>query len=78
MKKRKVLDRKRLPARLPLFQSIVCWLALKHWNAPEWLYGVLGVVFLIYWIASIYAFYTQKEVDFVVKEKEPEIDKEDK
>jgi len=36
----KVLKRSNLPTRLPLWQSVTCLLALEHWNAPEWLYGV--------------------------------------
>lgn len=40
MKIEKVIAYNNLPIRLPLWQGITCWLALEHWNAPEWLYLV--------------------------------------
>ena len=78
MKKTKVLASKHLPGKLPVWQSLSFWLALEHWNAPEWLYGAVGLLLLFLWGFSIHRIFTQEQVDFVVKEKEPEIDKEDK
>lgn len=53
MKIRYVINSRNMPARLPLFQTLTTALALDHWHAPGWLWGALGVVFLVIWIASI-------------------------
>jgi len=65
----KVLKRSNLPTRLPLWQSVVCLLALEHWNAPEWLYGVAGFLFLLLWIASIVTLIKEEQVDLLEKKE---------
>lgn len=59
----KVVANKNMPARLPIWQSITIWLALDHWHAPQWLYGALGLLLLVMWIAEIYKLFTQKETE---------------
>jgi hypothetical protein len=61
MGKRNVLSRKNLPTRLPLLLSIVLWLVMDRLNSPQWLYGALGAVMLLVWIAAIHQFFTEKE-----------------
>lgn len=65
----KVLKRSNLPTRLPLWQSVTCLLALEHWNAPEWLYGVAGFFFLLLWIASIVTLIKEEQVDLLESKK---------
>jgi len=65
----KVLKRSNLPTRLPLWQSVTCLLALEHWNAPEWLYGVAGFFFLLIWIAGIVLLVKEQEVDLLKNNK---------
>lgn len=65
----KVLKRNNLPTRLPLWQSITCLLALEHWNAPEWMYGVMGLLFLSLWIASIIMLAKEEGVDLLKNNK---------
>ncbi|MGQ7868712.1 hypothetical protein [Sunxiuqinia sp. sy24] len=63
MKKRKVISLNNLPVKLPLFQTLVTWIALDYWNAPQWLYGALGLLFLVVWIYAIVARVNQEETD---------------
>lgn len=48
-----VISGTNLPSMLPLFPSITSWIALDHWSAPGWLYGVIGSIFVFWWIAAI-------------------------
>jgi len=48
-----------------LWSSLTCYLALEHWNAPQWLYGAMGLYFLIAWIGSIIELATQEKVDLL-------------
>ena len=64
-KAKKVLANNNLPTRLPLWSTITCWLALEHWNAPQWLYGTMGLFFLIGWIACIVGLVTEEKVDLL-------------
>lgn len=67
-KAKKVLANSNMPARLPLWSSLTCYLALEHWNAPQWLYGAMGLYFLIAWIGSIIELATQEKVDLLKNE----------
>lgn len=63
MKPKKVLKANNLPSRYPIFPTIVTWLALDHWNAPQWMYGACGLLFVIFWLNAIYNNVTQEEID---------------
>lgn len=63
MKAKKVLSGSNLPAKLPLWSSLTTAIALDYWNAPEWLWGCLGLLFLLAWIAWIIGIATQEKVD---------------
>lgn len=69
MKKRKVINSRNLPAKLPIWQTLTTFLALDHWSAPAWLWGALGVIFLTIWIISLILVATQEELD-ILKTKE--------
>jgi len=69
MKELKVLKRNNMPTRLPLWQSVTCLLALEHWNAPEWAYGVMGLFFLLIWVASIVMLVKEKQIDLLENDK---------
>lgn len=71
MKKRKVISDDALPSRIPVTQAVVCWLALDHWHAPQWLYGAMGLVFVLAIIAGIVGIAKQEKVDIF----EPTCDK---
>lgn len=63
MKGKKVFKMKNMPSRPPVFSSVLCYLSLEYWKAPEYLYGVFGVLFALIWITYIVAFFTEEEVD---------------
>lgn len=65
IKAKKVLSNSNLPTRLPIWSSMTCWLALEHWNAPQWLYGALGLFFLISWVTSIVGLATEEKIDLL-------------
>lgn len=68
MKTKKVIDAKNLPGKLPIWSTLTTALALDHWNAPEWLWGALGLFFLIGWIAVIASKSREEQVDMFEKE----------
>ena len=57
-----------LPAKLPIWSSVTCAVALDHWNAPEWLWGALGLFFAIGWIAIIATKLTEEKVNYFEEE----------
>ncbi|WP_421977847.1 hypothetical protein [Roseivirga seohaensis] len=63
MEKRNVISRKNLPKNLPFMGTLTCILALDYWNAPEWLWGVIGALLLISWIVVIAARLKDTEID---------------
>lgn len=42
-----------MPRRAPVISTLVVWLALDHWRAPQWLYGAIGLFVLIVWVAFV-------------------------
>lgn len=68
MKEVKVISNKNLQSRLPLLSTLVTILALDYWKAPEWLWGCLGLLFLLMWITSIVRLVNEESVD-VFEEK---------
>ena len=65
MKKLQVINRKFLPTSLPLTSTLVFWLALDHWNAPGWLYGIVAFIMVIAWIVAIIAIYKEEPADVI-------------
>jgi hypothetical protein len=41
----------------------VCWLLLDRLHAPSWVYGVVGTIFALIWIAAIATLFDGKLVD---------------
>lgn len=67
MKKKKVIDRKNLPFRLPLFDTIGVLTALSYWKAPEWLWGVVCVLLFFLWVGVISHKWNSESVDIIEK-----------
>lgn len=61
--KRKVIKLSNYPTRLPVYNTIITAMALDYWNAPQWLWGALGILFLIIWIVSFYLIFKEEQVD---------------
>ena len=57
------IDRKNMPNRMPLILTLVSFLSMDHWGAPEWLYGMVGLLLIIFWISFFYSILTSESVD---------------
>lgn len=71
-KKRYVVDRKNLPRKFPIFQTVVTFLALDYWSAPEWLVGAFITIFAIGWIAAIVDLGKHNDIDVDIFAGEPD------
>lgn len=59
----KVVKYKNLPARLPVWPTIVLWLLLDRLRAPGWVWGVCGTITALGWLGSLAQLLYQKETD---------------
>lgn len=69
MKRRKVVHGKNLAVRLPVFPTITTWLALDHWSAPAWLYGVSFTLLGAVWLLALVDMCIRESID--VFERKP-------
>ena len=53
MAKRFIIPQTHFPVRAPLWQSVVLYMALDIYNAPGWLWGVMGTIAAILWIIFV-------------------------
>lgn len=72
MNKKQRISRKNLPWKNPLWVTLVSWMALDHWNAPDWCYGAVGVLMLLFWVGFIASFFTDEAVDIFECDQEEE------
>ena len=63
MKKFKVIHAKNLPGKLPIYPTIITWLALDHWRAPEWLYGSFAFLGGLMWALCVIKIIHQQTED---------------
>jgi hypothetical protein len=70
MAKKYVIHSKNLPTKLPVWQTLTTWLALERGNAPEWLWGAAGLLFLTVWAVSIYGLIKEERIDVFEEEEE--------
>lgn len=63
MKTKYVISKNNIPRKLPVFAALTSYLALEHFNAPEWLYGAVGFLFLLIFIGAIHGIVVQEEVE---------------
>jgi hypothetical protein len=61
---------KYLPPRLPVQSTALWWLVLDHFQAPGWLWGGMGAMFIVVWIGSIYSLLASTYLPPVFGEKE--------
>ena len=67
---KKTIEQKNLPIGLPVHCGLTIILALKVFDAPAWLYGAAGAVWVIWLIAAIMVIASRDYVDvFKVAEK---------
>ncbi len=63
MQKQNVISYKNIPTKCPTITTIVIYLMLKHFNAPEWIWGISGALLAIKWIDFIVSFFREKPID---------------
>jgi len=68
MKKRNVISSENLLPKSPIIPALVFYLCFDKWHAPEWLYGVVGFIYLIWLITWIIDLFNVKNVDIFDKE----------
>lgn len=65
MKPKNVLSRNSLPAQLPIMATAVAYLLLDKFQPPEWVWGAVGLFFVLVWIAAIRAILQERQVDLL-------------
>ena len=63
MKNRNVIKSNNLRSKSPILAGLVFYLALDKWNAPEWVYGAVGFLFLLWLIGFIADIFNTTEID---------------
>jgi len=63
MSNKKVISYKNLPTRFPLQSTILYVMALFYFNAPQWLFGVVGVLLVLMWATWVYSVFEKEKVD---------------
>lgn len=61
--KKKVVSIENLPVQVPVFNSLTLWLALDHWNAPQYMYYALVIFTTIMWTSSIRKIVNQRQIN---------------
>lgn len=49
--------------RLPIMPALWTATALKVWDAPEWLWGVFGILYFIVFVYQLVRIFTYEKVD---------------
>ena len=57
------IDYKNLPHTLPVNFTLMMWLLLDRFQAPGWVWGVVGTVVVLAWIGTIALIWNSKSVD---------------
>lgn len=61
----KVIKRSNLPKKLPVIGTLVMFLALDYWNAPQWLLGAMVILCILIWCVTIISIIKDEEVDLL-------------
>jgi hypothetical protein len=65
----KVITYGNIPTKPPLYQTIVVWLCLDRFEAPEWGWAVFATLAVLIWIICFYLIYKEETVDIFKKEE---------
>jgi hypothetical protein len=57
--------------RVPIISAMVVYLMLEKFSAPEWLYGVFGIIYLVGIITAIALIIYGEQVDLFEEEDKP-------
>ena len=69
MNTKKVISNKNLPVRSPIMATVVYATALSYWDAPEWLWGALGILMFIIWVGWIIGITLQENIEIFDNDK---------
>jgi hypothetical protein len=71
MPKKKVISRQNIKPNPPTYSTLTLWLVLKVTEAPEWVWGAVGLLVVAVWIMWIYDSVTNahEEVDIFNDDK---------
>jgi hypothetical protein len=58
-----------LPMRIPIWQTLLVWVALDHFRAPAWLWGGAALFLILLWAAWIHQVSTRDSVDVLSNRK---------
>lgn len=64
-----VIKHENLPTRFPFFPTLTWILAMDRWDAPQWLWGVTGLLFVMAWFGAIYRHVMSDYVDILSKKQ---------
>lgn len=73
MAKKKVIKYSNNRLRAPFMSGFITFVILRHFDCPEWLYGVLGFLYLLWFIIWVYEIFVgYEEVDIIGRLEELE------
>ena len=73
MRKIKVLSNSNLPVKFQVYKTGLAYMALDVYKAPEWLWTVAVIYFVILWTAVFIKSYAQERVDILDNKKETSV-----
>lgn len=65
----RVISYKNMPVRLPVGGTCVLYLMLDRFQAPGWVWGVLGTLLAILWGIVVHRLFAQKQIELFEAEK---------
>ena len=65
----KKISGKNLLPKIPLFNTVLIFLALDYWKASNFLWGVVAAIVVIWWIVVFYSYANIEQID-IFKEEE--------
>jgi len=63
MKKRKVISNNNLRIRNPLWVMAILYLLFDKWDVPQWVYGAVGLLLLLWLIVFLVDWFNTTNVD---------------
>jgi hypothetical protein len=74
MKTKYVLPRGVLPTNLPIMNTCLAYLLLDNFNAPQWVWGAVGVFLFFLWCASITLKVIEVPIDLKIEASKEKVD----
>ena len=71
MKKHKVISGRNLLMRNPAMVILLWYLLLDKWNAPQYVWGIVGTIYAIVLIATIIDWCNSENIDIFKENEKP-------